>query len=294
MNLLKQIEKKNSMHYKRIDKFIKSLDKNQIEEIAFQINRYLDFAKEINISEEEVIESYLGMVDSIFEEQFFFVRENRYRFSTLEEVADNVYHNEENMKAYMLGLALSQFLWENHYKMFCFLRENFSTQRERGRYLEIGVGHGLFFEAAVKSQKYSIYDLVDISKSSIELSKALVGEKKDKANWHHKDFLNFSSAIKYDFITMGEVLEHVERPKVMLKKLLELLDVKGKAYISTCANAPVTDHIYLFRSVDEIRNMLINTGFKIDKEFTISVDNIPKEKWISKRANITYAAIVSR
>jgi hypothetical protein len=34
------------------------------------------------------------------------------------EAFDKVYNNQVEMKSYMIGLALSQFLWPTHYAMY--------------------------------------------------------------------------------------------------------------------------------------------------------------------------------
>ena len=48
------------------------------------------------------------------------------------------------MKSYMVGLAISQFFWETHYKMFKHLQSFIFSSKRSKTYLEIGPGHGLF------------------------------------------------------------------------------------------------------------------------------------------------------
>ena len=51
---------------------------------------------------------------------------------------------------------------------------------------------------------------------------------------------------KYDFVTIQEVLEHLEDPEGMLRKIGELLTPEGKAYAMMPICAPSTQHIFLF------------------------------------------------
>jgi hypothetical protein len=70
-------------------------------------------------------------------------KENNYKFIGNRD-------NEKEMKSYMIGLALSQFLWSTHFEMYSFFKmhvRKFSKKIEK--YLEIGPGHGLFFKAAI-------------------------------------------------------------------------------------------------------------------------------------------------
>ena len=48
--------------------------------------------------------------------------------------------------------------------------------------------------------------------------------------------LNISIDEKFDFITMGEVLEHVNFPQKLLLKLNSLLSKKGSAFILSKEN----------------------------------------------------------
>jgi len=66
---------------------------------------------------------------------------------------------------------------------------------------------------------------------------------------------------KFDFVTMGEVLEHVPDPLAILKSLHGCLQDQGRMYISTCINCPTMDHIYQFRSVAEIYALVQAAGF---------------------------------
>ena len=62
---------------------------------------------------------------------------------------------------------------------------------------------------------------------------------------------------------MGEVLEHVEQPEVFLRRIAELAKDDGYIFITTCINAPAVDHIYLWRTTDELEDMITASGLSI-------------------------------
>ena len=66
-----------------------------------------------------------------------------------------------------------------------------------------------------------------------------------------------------DFTICQEVLEHVEDPERLCQRLHNITRAGGKAYITAAINAAHSDHIYLFRSPDEVRQLLESTGWKI-------------------------------
>ena len=59
---------------------------------------------------------------------------------------------------------------------------------------------------------------------------------------------------------MGEVLEHVEQPEVFLRRIAELAKDDAFIFITTCINAPAVDHIYLWRTTDELEEMIEASG----------------------------------
>ncbi len=60
------------------------------------------------------------------------------------------------------------------------------------------------------------------------------------------DFLEYDFNEQFDFITIGEVLEHVENPKNFLNKARKILSDDGNIFITVPINGPAVDHIYLF------------------------------------------------
>lgn len=106
------------------------------------------------------------------------------------------------------------------------------------------------------------------------------------------DILDLDVDEKFDFITMGEVLEHVDNPVTLLNKLKELLSSGGKSFVSTCVNCPAIDHTYHFRATDEIREMFASCGLVIIRELVLPVEDLPMDEIIDKRITINYCAIL--
>lgn len=295
--ILLKISSKSPMHCKLLRKNILSLDSESRKTAADYISTFLTVLPEVGVVADidKSIDAYLGMVNMVMGEQLYFAKYGKYRYSSFDEVEKLVYSNIGYMTDYMIGLGLSQFLWYNHHQLFSFFKETIGRCKG-AEYLEIGTGHGFFFMEAIKSGAFQRYSGVDVSAASLRLTKAMVSKfvnKFDKYVLINKDIFKFDDEPIYDFIAMGEVLEHVEHPERFLAQIRNLLKKGGKAYISTCANAPTIDHIYHFASIDEIRSMIKQSGFSVESEITISVDNIPEEKWEDSKTNLTYAAILT-
>ncbi len=295
--LVEKISQKNKIHANNLKVYLDSVDDNFKIIAEDYLSNYCNFLnKTLNISLDFIVDSYLTIVEDTTKEQIRFMRSGNYKFSTFEEADFNVYNNKEYMQKYMIGLALSQFLWQNHKEIFDFYRKNISNS-SGDKFLEIGCGHGMFFIESIKQNRFQSYKAVDLSPSSIELTKNFVNSyfEKNLPNVEIKlqDIFDFDEDEKFDFINMGEVLEHVENPKKLLDRIYELLTNNGKAYLSTCANCPAVDHIYLYKNVDEIKNMFEEAGLKIVSDIGLKATDL-KVKNVGTVQTINYAAIVEK
>ncbi|GBO52286.1 hypothetical protein APA_5376 [Pseudanabaena sp. lw0831] len=298
--LLSLIYQKAPFQKKKLESYLGSQTNsffNEAEEFTQQYTNYLDSQ---NIPVEYAVNAYLKMCNDMMRCQVSFMRSGKYPVEISKETFDNVYNNPQEMKSYMIGLAISQFLWESHYEMFSCLKsalKNYS--KDTTSYLEIGPGHGLFLSQAVSTlQDCNKYIAVDISPTSIEITKSIMQElhanNKLNITYYNEDMLSLSLEHKYDFITMGEVIEHVSFPDKLLNQFHNLLAENGKGFISTCVNCPAIDHIYHFHSVDEIRKMFRNCGLKILDERVCPVESLPMEEIVKRKITINYCALVSR
>lgn len=243
-------------------------------------------------------EDYLFLNGMIMEETKYFRRHGTYRNSSFESVENSVYHNPEYMDRYMSGLAISDYLWINHIKMMRYFGD-FLKRHSGGRYLEVGPGYGQYLVKAAKEGSFQEMLAVDLSETSVEECKKFVGWKFKMGGHKHPElqirqmnFFDFSSDERFDCIVMGEVLEHVEDPLGMMKKLRSMLAKGGSAFITTVVNAPAFDHIYLFSEPGEVVQMARDAGFSVCDYLCTTEADAPMEKVRKFKMAITIAMIL--
>jgi 2-polyprenyl-3-methyl-5-hydroxy-6-metoxy-1,4-benzoquinol methylase len=295
LNIVNLISAQNPLQKKRIHAFLK----NQNEE-------YWDFAEDLSrilnhsflTNEEERIQaarSYNKMCMDFLKEQIRFRKSGVYRINDASVAQQEVYSDLNVMRYYMVGLLLSYLFWPNHYELFRFFRENLPKKRISS-YLEVGVGHGLFTSTILSQFPEVKATIIDISETSLRTAKEVLQTFQvdhSEINFILGDYVTTPIEEScFDFIIMGEVLEHVNDAPAFLQRTKSLLSPDGKIYLSTAANSPALDHVYHFHSADEIRDLLKSTGFKIISDLALASEDIPIERWEEELVTINYCALL--
>lgn len=290
--ILDKVMEINPLHGKKLRRNIKSQDATYFEHCGEFLDKYENYLTSINRTLDFGIESYCRMIDDFMYEQLRFQESGKYSNTSFDEVNQRVYNNPEVMEYFMNGLLLSQILWKHHYTMFSFFSERFHTYAHSAKsYLEVGGGHGLFISEAIRVLgTQSHFSLLDISPTSLEVSRHFVGDK--SVTYILSDIFAFNSPEKYDFISMGEVLEHVENPVALLEKLKSLLQPNGVIFMTTPTNAPSIDHIYLFKNATDIREIISEAGLEVCEEIGIYAEDLPEEMAIELKITMMYGAFI--
>lgn len=292
--ILDKIKAKNPKHYEKLVAHLEGYGADYENLANSFFNKYNEYLERNQKSIDFGVDCYLHMIDDMLEERFKFIREGKYSNSSFDDVEKRIYGNPEIMTYHMHGLVLAQFLWFDQYERILFFIENINKYAKDGKkYLEIGGGHGLYMNEAVNLlTNIEKFDLVDISQSSLDLARGIINT--NKVNYFLKNIFDFRESETYDFITMGEVLEHVEEPLNLLNKINQLLNKDGVCYITTPINAPMIDHIYLFHNETEIRDMLHQAGFEIIEERIVISEKITEKQAAKFKVPVMYAAFIKK
>ena len=223
----------------------------------------------------------------------------KYLYSKFDEVEKNEYNvnNEVDGPDYLWGLYFSEIFWKIHHNFTNFSLNNFmSDLPSTGNILEVPSGTGFFLCEFLRKNPNWFAVGVDLADSAIEFSHKLFQVNKISKNSYKIIKMNFHQLEpnkKYDRILCGEFLEHLEDPLSALKKLKSLLTDNGKLFVTAAVWAAHIDHIFLYKSSEEVRNHIKKAGLKIEKELVQAVfekDEADPEK---EKIPVSYAAILS-
>ncbi len=162
---LKIICEKNQLHGKYLKKFIPSLSDYEL----YGLHRLIRFYQSLGNSVNDIADCYLLFIQVVMEETKYFAEHGTYRYSTFNEVSNDVYFNDSYMTKYMVGLGLSTYLLNFHLESMRFYDE-FIRGVKGIRYLEIGPGHGEYFVKALELSGLKFFHAVDLSKTCVDMT----------------------------------------------------------------------------------------------------------------------------
>jgi SAM-dependent methyltransferase len=300
MRIVDAIQARNPLQRKMIASVLARPDAVFWQRVASFSEHFEKLLDKHGIAVEKVADCYNKLCKDMLLEQIKFRKTGRYSSSSFAEVAQRVYHSEKEMEAMVYGLAMSQFLWRNHYGLFDYFIDTIGQLEAEGKvrnYLEIGPGHGLHLAESLRTFSKAHFDVVDISAISLGLSQRVVAEfaPGHDVTFHLKDVREFVGGSSYDLVVINEVIEHLEDPLAMMQTIAGLIGDTGHVFLTTCANAPSVDHIWLYDSVEAMRGHIAEAGLEIIHEKVLPVeDHIPREEWAERKVEINYGALCRR
>jgi protein-L-isoaspartate O-methyltransferase len=261
--ILDYIGQKSPMHFKKLKKNIAFEDEQYVSRAETFFKNFEEILKKEDKDLPYALDCYLRVCKDIMFEQIRFFESGVYSSTSFDEVNERVYNNPDVMGYYLHGLMLSHYLWIHQYKVLEFFFNNLDRFTKNVKnILEIGAGHGLFTNEIIHHLDGGFtYTVVDISETALEMSKAFV--KSDVVKYYNQDIYQYETDKKFDFIIMGEVLEHLEDPLSLMKKLHSLGSDNVTAFITAPCNSPTIDHIYLFRNPGEIKTLFNEAGWEV-------------------------------
>lgn len=189
------------------------------------------------------------------------------------EAAVEVYFNDSHMREeYLPGLLLSHFLWPHHYRQLKFFDTAFvapMARRGSSSFAEVGIGTAVYSARVLDRIPNVTGEGFDISPSSCAFAEHhLQCLGLDQRYRVHRQDVAAQPIEPVAELVCVEVLEHLEDPTAFLRTLRAALAPGGRAFITAALNAAHSDHIYLYRSPDEVQRQLETAGFALEQSFT--------------------------
>ncbi len=266
-DLVEEISKKDKLHSKKIHANVEFIQKNYPLQLIELISLVRNYFNHLNLDIERIASDYLKMIKDMRTEGLYFYKHGKYRCDNQAIANEYVYSKPEVMTYYMNALLVSQVMWKHHFNIFMYFQSHLKPlfkNHSSLSILDIGPGHG-FFSYLTKKEfpDYEKIDIVDISDTSLQMTKNIIGFDEHKIKYFKQDIFEYDNSNKYDFIVLGEVIEHLDNPKQILRKLSKLLKPNGILWLTTPTNSPALDHVYLFKTKEDVFSLIDESALTI-------------------------------
>ncbi len=229
--------------------------------------------------EKTLADGYLHFLMDVNRSQIEYERHGNYLNKSYSDVFNRVYNNAEFMGFYHWGVFVSTFAWEHHIKIYDLYRNSFLPylDPEGGCLLDLGSGSGIWsFLATYFSPQWTSQG-IDISEKSVELSTkmALNSTLSAKVSFKAYDALKYKGNKKYNAAISCFLMEHLEKPELLLQNMASNLETKSYAFITVALTAAEIDHISEFRRESEIVLMAEEAGFRVISMYSAAPPSHP-------------------
>ena len=212
-------------------------------------------------------DGYLHFLMDVTRSQIEYERRGNYLNKSYKDVFESVYNNPEFMNLYHWGVFVSGFAWEHLIKIYDLYRRSFlpCLNPNGGRLLELGSGSGVWSLLSTHFLPQWTSQGIDISKKSVELSTAMAKNSgfENKVRFKAHDALTFKEDKKYNAGISCFLMEHLEKPQLLLENMASNLEPRAYAFVIAALTAAEVDHIYEFRRESEIVSMAEEAGFRV-------------------------------
>lgn len=217
---------------------------------------------------QEALAGYAEFCTDALRSQVFFERFGRYPATDYLEVTKACYLDEDYMnRRYLPGQYLSHYIWPHHYKMMKRFSEVLLSAIDEPVHLfcEVGVGCGMYSLQTLLKRQESKGLGFDISPHSTSFTQRVINAHALDARYetHTEDAFSHCVGLSVDLVISQEVLEHLPNPAEFIEQLRRVVRPRGWGYITAAINAAHTDHIYLYRSPDEVARQITRAGWEI-------------------------------
>ena len=224
-------------------------------------------------------DGYLHFLMDVNRSQVEYERRGNYLNKSYSDVFNRVYNNSEFMEFYHWGVFVSTFAWEHHIKIYDLYRNSFLAylNPEGGSLLDLGSGSGIWSFLTTYFSPQWISQGIDISEKSVELSTkmALSSGLNTKVTFKTYDALKYKGNKKYNAAISCFLMEHLEKPQLLLRNMASNLATKGYAFITAALTAAEIDHISEFHRESEIVLMAEEAGFRVISMYSAAPPSHP-------------------
>lgn len=213
------------------------------------------------------LNGYISFCDTFKQKQENFIRNSGYAHNNYEEVNEKVYQNTEYMSnVYYPALLFSYFFSSNYFEILRVFKTNFIPMVAgfEGNLCEIGIGHGMLSSLLLKNNNNLTSYGIDISPIAEEVTRKVNNIfEVTNTSFIIADATKEVPVKNNNVVICAEVLEHLPNPEQLLMQIYSSMNDNGLFFLTASINMESVDHLYLYRSNEEVNDMVKKCGFEV-------------------------------
>ncbi|MEF2144828.1 MAG: class I SAM-dependent methyltransferase [Desulfovibrionaceae bacterium] len=222
-----------------------------------------------DVALEQAVSGYVAFALEALKLQVAFRKTGRYPEKGYAQAAEEVYNNPDYMRSlYLPGNLLCHYLWPHHYQQLRWFRERFAprvVQLSSGEFYDVGTGTGFYSRELLRVSQTTTGVAFDVSSSSLDFARTQIAAYGLQERWTGvlRDVCSAQAIVARPILMCVEVLEHLAEPEAFLAVLRKLLSAGGVGFVTAAINAANRDHIYLYRSAEDVLAQITAAGFTV-------------------------------
>ncbi|NOX58508.1 MAG: class I SAM-dependent methyltransferase [Planctomycetes bacterium] len=220
---------------------------------------------------DEAVRAYVRFCMEFARKQAEFLRTGRYSFQDFDEMCAELYDDNDAVQNFYLFALLFSFIFSpNYYEFYDFFETEFLPHvHDTGCVCEIGCGHGVYLGKTLAAHHSTTGVAIDISPAALEVAQRMLGyyqigsQRVEFAQDDLRHRLRRDDGCAQAVICC-EVLEHLPDPQRALHELRRILGEGGTALLSAAIRMESVDHLYVFRTHDEVIEMIEKAGLRLE------------------------------
>jgi SAM-dependent methyltransferase len=239
---------------------------------------------------EQLVDGYCEFVLDVNKSQLKYEKTGRYEHSSFAEVFEKAYDNPEFMQLYHWGVFTTTFVWTHHLRIYKFFEDHFLPMLKElpagSPIVDLGAGSGIWHLSALRNVDDLKVEAVDVSAPTIERSRKMTDTLgySDRVTHHVADALAWAPKEPAAAGISCFLLEHLERPNVLLSNLANSLATGAPAFVTSALTAAEIDHIYEYRRESELVLACEQAGFRVRAMLSAEPKTTPRQRYFAPRS----------
>lgn len=222
---------------------------------------------------DDAVRAYIKFCMEFIRKQAVFLKTGEYAFRDFDSMQEDLYDNDEAMEEFYLPALMFSFMFSpNYYEFYDFFQREFvPTLPQQGLIAEVGCGHGVYLCQSLLSAPRVAGVGIDVAPGALKVARRIMefhGIGPERCELAVDDLRGGLARTDgcADRVICCEVLEHFPEPPEAIGELKRIMAPDGRMMVSAAVRMESVDHLYVFRTYQEVAEMMRATGLRIVSE----------------------------